>query len=489
MPGIKYVAVYTRVSTREQAMNGYSLAEQEERLNAFCTAKDWKPVKFYSDPGMSGAKLDRPGLQMLIEDTKSHCFDAVLVWKLDRLSRSQKDTLYLIEDVFLKNNISFISMNENFDTSTAYGRAMIGILSAFAQLEREMIKERTSIGKEARAKAGQFHGGGFSAIGYDYINGQLTVNEYEAEIIQSIFKHYVNGSTLKEITRITEKYHSLHPGLSHPGRILSILKSPVYIGKIQHKGEIYQGIHEPIISEELWEEAQKIIALKSRTKTHSMSDPTALLNGLIYCNKCGARYCAHSTKSRGKEYYYYICYSRNKANARMIKDENCNNKRWPAPALDNMIIAEMRQLCFNDDYFNSIARTDNNDTAAKNRRMETVKRRLKERSAEINRLIELCKKGSAAFPIEIVAAEIEKNQAEINKLNSELKELEQECNIDYAPIKKALTMAVELFDNPESSLAEKVKVIRSLVTRINIDDDNIEVFWTFGYQKITSTPE
>lgn len=110
------VACYVRVSTREQAEKGYSVSEQQERLKAYCLAKDWVVAQVITDPGFSGAKLERPGMQQLISLVQTKKCDAVLVWKLDRLSRSQKDTLYLIEDVFLKNGCAFVSMNENFDT-------------------------------------------------------------------------------------------------------------------------------------------------------------------------------------------------------------------------------------------------------------------------------------------------------------------------------------------------------------------------------------
>ena len=162
------VVGYARVSTREQADHGYSIGEQNSRLRAYCQAKDWTLLRVIEDPGFSGAKMQRPGLQQVLEMVRRRECDAVLVWKLDRLSRSQKDTLYLLEDVFLANGCGFVSMLENFDTSTAFGRAMVGILSVFAQLEREQFKERSAIGRVGRAKAGLFHGGGYAPIGYDY---------------------------------------------------------------------------------------------------------------------------------------------------------------------------------------------------------------------------------------------------------------------------------------------------------------------------------
>ena len=132
-------ALYVRVSTEAQAEEGYSVGAQTERLQSYCKAMGWAKTELYVDGGFSGSNLERPEMQRLIGDVKSGKTAAVLVYKLDRLSRSQKDTLYLIEDVFIPNDVDFISLNESIDTSTPYGRAMIGILSAFAQLERENI--------------------------------------------------------------------------------------------------------------------------------------------------------------------------------------------------------------------------------------------------------------------------------------------------------------------------------------------------------------
>ena len=174
------IALYSRVSTAEQAEHGYSLEEQSDRMKKYCDAMGWKGYKSYTDGGFSGANTDRPALQNLIRDVKNGKVEKVLVYKLDRLSRSQKDTLMLIEDVFLANNCDFVSMSENFDTGTAYGRAMIGLLSCFSQLERENIKERMSMGRSARAKTGRFMGSNFVPVGYDRKDGKLVVNEIQA---------------------------------------------------------------------------------------------------------------------------------------------------------------------------------------------------------------------------------------------------------------------------------------------------------------------
>lgn len=146
------VGLYVRVSTQEQADEGYSVQEQTERLKKYCEAMNWIVYKVYTDPGYSGGNIDRPGFQTMIDDVKAGKIDKVVVYKLDHLSRSQFDTLYLIEKVFLVNDTDFVSMTENFNTSSPLGRAMIGFLAVFAQLEKDKINERMSMGKEARAK-------------------------------------------------------------------------------------------------------------------------------------------------------------------------------------------------------------------------------------------------------------------------------------------------------------------------------------------------
>ena len=143
---MKTAAIYIRVSTDFQAEEGYSIDAQKEQLTAYCVSKGIKHYDYYIDGGWSGSNINRPELQRLIEDIKKNRISHVIVYKLDRLSRSQKDTLYLIEDIFNVYGVSFVSINESIDTASPTGRLMIGILSAFAQLERENIRMRTRMG-------------------------------------------------------------------------------------------------------------------------------------------------------------------------------------------------------------------------------------------------------------------------------------------------------------------------------------------------------
>lgn len=349
---MKKAGLYIRVSTLEQAQEGYSIGAQKERLVAFCKAHDWTIADIYIDGGYTGSNINRPGMQKLISEIDK--MDIVLVYKLDRLSRSQKDTLYLIEEVFLPNNVDFVSMSESFDTGTPFGRAMIGILSVFAQLEREQIKERTQMGRIARAKQGLYHGGGKPPIGYDYDyeNGKLAINEYEAVQIRKIFEWYIGGmSTDKIAERLkAEGYKNKYKSwdITNGSTVMKILYNDVYLG-ITHFGDIVtENTHEPIIEREQFEKAQEIKKKRQEIYGDTAFVSTHLLTGMIFCGRCGARYFAKNSYS---SYTYYLCYSRAKASKHMVKADNCDNKNWRTDDLESAVDSYINRLLFNKKYY------------------------------------------------------------------------------------------------------------------------------------------
>ena len=193
-------ALYIRVSTDAQREEGYSIDAQKEALVGYCKARGFSEYEFFIDGGFSGSNLNRPEMTRLIEAARNHTIKKCIVYKLDRLSRSQKDTLYLIEDIFNPNGVDFISINETMDTSTPLGRLMLGILSAFAQLERENIKERTRMGMLERIKEGYWMGGGRVPFGYDYdkAKGILVPNE-DAKTVKKIYELYIDGKSAQTI--------------------------------------------------------------------------------------------------------------------------------------------------------------------------------------------------------------------------------------------------------------------------------------------------
>ena len=322
-------ACYVRVSTDNQ-LDNYSIEEQTERLEAYCLAKDIHIVKVYTDGGYSGGNINRPALQQMLTDIDAGIIDVVIVYKLDRLSRSQKDTLNLIEDRFLSKNVNFISINENFDTSTPFGRAMIGILSVFAQLEKDQITERFTMGRIGRAKNGYFHGGPSAPTGYDYVDGELIINEYEALQVRELYQRFLKGYSVYDCWRYMSKnYTTKYGGWNSETLVRNVLKNEVYTGKVKFKGKTYPGNHTPIISEDIFNQVQDIFKGSDRKSSSPLRSPfkaSTLLSGLIYCGKCGARF--HG------EHGNYSCYSRTKGDAKYVIDPNCKNKKWKIPDLD-----------------------------------------------------------------------------------------------------------------------------------------------------------
>lgn len=228
------VDLYIRVSTNEQAEEGYSVGEQEERLRAYCAAYGYIINAVHIDPGFSGATLERPGIKKVIADVRAGRCKKVIVWKLVRLSRSQKDTLILLEDVFLANDCNFVSLMESFDTSTPFGRCIVGILAAFAQMERENIKIRTQMGRQARIKEGYFHGS-HAPIGYKFAPGSnnLLVDPYTAKMVREVFHRFISGESINSISKYMLKtYGDNQYDWGNNTAVRRVLKNPVYMGYV-----------------------------------------------------------------------------------------------------------------------------------------------------------------------------------------------------------------------------------------------------------------
>lgn len=247
---IKRACIYTRVSTAEQANEGYSIEEQERRCKALIESKGWRYVRTFSDPGVSGRTMERTGLKEMIDAINGGEVDAVVIYKLDRLSRKQKHTMQIIEDVLMKNDIALVSLNETLDTTTPWGRAMIGILSSFNQMESENIAERTKMGREAKASKGGY-AGGKPPIGYKVVDGNLTIVPEEAEIVRLVFQLRKDGGTLIGIAdELNERgYHTKTGRAFHHSAVQTILNNEkTYRGyyKYGRSGE-QEGQHDPIL--------------------------------------------------------------------------------------------------------------------------------------------------------------------------------------------------------------------------------------------------
>ena len=462
---MKKVAIYIRVSTARQDMEGYSIPLQKERLISYCKAKGWVVAGVFVDPGHSGSSLDRPGIISLMDGVKEGRFDVVLVYKLDRLSRSQKDTLYLIEDVFMANGVDFVSMQESFDTTTIYGRAMVGILSVFAQMERETIVERTLLGRSGRAEDGLWHGGGTDPIGYRYVDGELIIDPEEAAQVQKVYALYAAGHSVSEITRRMVGCKTKHGDWSHTSTVCNVLDNPLYAGTVHFDGITKKGRHIPIIDRDI---DRRVKARRERLcRLETTEDSAHLLTGLIFCASCGARYFPHK---RPNGTIVYSCHSRAKKNKKMVKDPNCKAPHIPEDKLDAMVEAEVLRLAEDPGQVDEIAKKRAADAGDSTGDTSEEVQRL---DAEIGRLMALLQYDQLASVGEIAAA-ISRAHAERTRLLPRSDKKPRLFDVEgYKVILRDVNHGWG-----ESDLRGKRAFLLQLVDRIRIDESGrIFVVW------------
>ena len=417
---------------------------------SYAKSKDYTEFEYYIDGGYSGKDLNRPAIQKLIEDCKNHKIDAVFVFKLDRISRSQRDTLYLIEEVFNKYDVSFISMRENFDTSTPFGKAMIGVLSVFAQLERETILERTRIGLKKRAEAGLWRGGGKIPFPYRYDRntGTLIPIPEQVELLHKMISLYISGKSFNVIGKIVGMDESMVET-----RILSITNT----GKVPYKDEVYDGQHEAVVSDELYEEILRVNKVRSREKY----ERHYLLSGKVFCGHCGAKY---RYQKWGKRLIMY-CYSQQKSKPRYIKDPNCNNKRWDTFEVEDAVLEELFKMSLDLDLFKKTF-----NIATVNVKNE-YKGRLEEITKQINNLLNNIASCIAVEETNKKINELEKEKETIEEklIESEQKEKDNKVSLNMIKNLKATWFDMD-FD-------EQRRIIEHLIDKVIVNDNEINIYY------------
>ena len=473
--------LYVRVSSSSQAEKGYSIGEQTERLRKYAEAMGWTIYRVYTDAGYTGANMNRPALNELIRDVKAGRIDKVLVYKLDRLSRSQKDTLALIEDGFLSHGADFVSMSENFDTSTPFGKATVGILAVFAQLEREQIAERMAMGREARVKSGKYRPHRNTVPGYRYIDGELRVYEPEAVMIRRLFELGRQHVSPERIARqLNDEGMIPSVGPWNDRTVRSRIRSRIYIGEVNYSKKWYPGLHEPIVDRETWGEVNTWLA--DRTEAHRYKGQrdgkvVSYLGGLLYCARCGAKYTfRHSViRKPGREepydYKVYFCNSRRNMPRLKPKDPNCKNKTWKADELEAIVFGEIKKLALDPDWIAG------NDKPKDDRRLASVEKGIKKAETELSRLIDLYAVGG--MPVEALQKRIAETQARKDRLVEEAERLQQEKKKKVDP-ERVRREALSFADVLEGGDLHDVRaVVTDLIERIEIDGDDLTFYWRF----------
>ncbi|WP_096550002.1 recombinase family protein [Ureibacillus thermosphaericus] len=436
-PEIKRVAIYARVSTEEQAKEGFSIAAQLQTLRQYAQVYKWEVVDEYVDEGISGKSVNgRPEMQRLIKDVENERFDAVIVWKISRLSRNMLDTLMIL-DKFEKYNVKFISYSENFDTSSPIGRLVLQIMASIAEMERNTLSENVKLGMKQRALEGRWNGG--VVFGYDTVKKELVINEEEAKIIQLIYHMYANGKGLRAISNYLNKagFRTKRNRHFSINGVAQILDNVVYNGKIswlkvenwdtkRRKGKnpnpiLVEGKHEAIISDELWNVVRA--RRKSKSFKQRQSNEPFLLSGLLRCPDCGQgmvpSITTHTRRDGTKrKHRYYVCSDfHNKGSAA------CKANSIKAYEAEDTVIKKIEQFSSNKKKLYKtlldISSSSANLISQLNKELVGIERRLKEIEQLQTKYMEAFEKNT--LPVDIL-------QERLQKVSNEKRELELKKN-------------------------------------------------------------
>lgn len=339
-------AIYTRKSSEEGLEQEFnSLHAQREACEAYIASQKsegWALVRDqYDDGGISGGTLERPGLKQLLADIEDGLVDVVVVYKIDRLSRSLMDFSKLVE-VFDRNGVTFVSVTQSFNTTTSMGRLTLNILLSFAQFEREVTAERIRDKVKASRMKGMWMGG-YVPLGYDVQDRKLVVNEQDAGSVRRIFDRFVEVGSASVLARELRSngFRSKQGTLIDKGYLYRLLNNRVYRGEAVHKGKAYAGEHEAIIDTRLWEQVHDIMGETPRKRANNTRTQTsALLKGLLF-TATGAAMTPSSTKKGTRRYRYYVSMD-------LLKNretpEDGIPRRLPADTAEAAVITEIRQV-------------------------------------------------------------------------------------------------------------------------------------------------
>ena len=352
-PEVRRCAVYTRKSTAVGLDQDFSsLDAQREACEQYVRSRErdgWRLLPdAYEDGGFTGANINRPGFQRLLDDVEAGRIDVVVVYKVDRLSRSLLDFAQVMER-FNRAGAAFVSVTQNFSTADAMGRLTLNMLMSFAEFEREMIAERTRDKIAAARRRGKWTGGSVP-LGYQVIDKKLVVDEVEAVVVRELFELYLEYGSALEVAHILNdrgratKRHRASNGRIRKARpwtkdaVLRVVKNAIYAGLMPYGDEVHPGEHEHIVSEDAWRQAQVQLRRQTRRAATRPRDPDYLLRGLLRCACCGAAFTPATTRKGERAYRYYRCITRDKQGR-----SACPAGPLPAAAIEDFVLARLHE--------------------------------------------------------------------------------------------------------------------------------------------------
>lgn len=440
----KQNVAYLRVSTEAQTEK-YGLDMQKQKIMEYCEKNNVKIDKWYIDGGYSGSKLDRPDMQALLDDSEKGMIGTVYIYKLDRMSRDVIDTLNLLHRVLPEYGVKVVSMTEDLRFENPMDKVMIGVNAIMGQYEREVIYMRTRAGMKERVKKGLWMGGGNIPWGYRYDrnDGILHPVPDQAEMVRKAYELYLEGYSCERIAKMI--------GFSQERIVMQILKRKSNIGMIEYKGEVYKGLHEPIVDEKLFYLVQEMMK-KRRTISH-ISD-TNMLTGLCFCGVCGAR----MRYQKWGKYHKLICYSQGKyGKERLVKDPNCDNIKPNAHEIEEQV-----EECFK----NFAVRVERGEQKASN--VDAIENSIKKSNNKIKKYYSLYAENESENLFELIKEE----EMRVNDLKKQLKtEKEKEHRTDGEMIKEIKRVS-DIWDgltNREKNATLKKCVEKIVITMGDID--------------------
>ena len=482
-------AVYTRKSTEdglEQEFN--SLDAQRESGEAYIksqASEGWVLIpETYDDGGFTGGNMERPGLRRLMLDIEAGRVDCVVVYKVDRLSRSLLDFARMMS-LFDQHKIAFVSVTQQFNTANSMGRLMLNVLLSFAQFEREIISERTRDKIAATRRKGKWTGG-MPLLGYnvEQPGSKLVINETEAAQVRQIFELYLEHRSLLKVVKVltergwhnkcwTTKKETRRGGLPFTKTSLhNLLTNPTYLGKVKYKQEIHEGEHQGIITTELWQRVQTLLAKNGRNGGADVRNQFgALLKGLLRCNCCDASMVPSITKKGERRYRYYVCSS-----AQKFGWHTCPSKAVPAAEMEKFVLSQIRSLGTDPEFAESVLEQIGSVGQAD---MEQLRERERIAIAEVRQCESDIQRLAGSDDTQRLAAAQERQRAATERLYAIRDEI-RDCE-RVPPDEEIVRQALRDFDPVWNALAprEQQRVLNLLVQRVDYNGQSGNVEITF----------
>jgi site-specific DNA recombinase len=498
-------ALYSRVSTDERLGQAFNSLHAQREAGDNCVAArrgdSWVALPDdYSDGGYTGANTNRPGLQRLIADIEAGKVDCVIVYKLDRLSRSMRDFLNLL-DLFERHNVSFVSVSQSFDTSTPIGKMTLNLLASFGEFERHVISERTRDKMRAARRRGRWTGG-MPRLGYDVVpeGGRITINKDEADQVRAIFDLYLEHRALlpaaQELARRgwRRKSWTTKDGKGRVGRAWNkvdlhrLLTDPIYIGRQKLGNETFAGEHDAIVTKKVFDQVQRILRENNRNGGSGQRNRHgALLRGILRCAACDAAMTHAFTQRNGKAFRYYRC-------SHAIKNGACPTGSVPAIKIEEVVVDQIKRIGSDPALCEETFRQVQAQVAAERRALKAEAKRgdrdLASTRGDVGRLTSTVTMASGAAADALLAKLAESQERVVAQERRQREIAERLASLDGQEVepeavRRALTQFTDVWD--VLLAPERERVVRLLIERIDYDGGELKVtFSATGARLLTA---